>query len=278
MSPGLAGVVAGIGCVLVAAGVRRVAVRLPRPPSPRQVSRRVWVRGGALPVVAASAVLLFTRSPLIAILAAGLAAALGAVARADRARREWVEMVEALAEWAESLAALRRVGRELGQAVAATAKEASGPLGRHLQQLAAEYPVDPVGALRRFQVRLADGYADRLVNLLAAGALGRAGRLGDALGIQVATMRADVEAIRQAESNRSGERSQGRQIAGLAVLTLVPLAVVSRDFTRVFAEGDGRLWLGVLGAVFIACIWAIALMGRPRRLRRCIARRDGAGG
>jgi Flp pilus assembly protein TadB len=269
----LGAAVAG-GLLLIAAGLfPRAAPAAPRPSR----RRRAPLPPGRLAAAAGAAVVVavVTRWPVGAVLAAVAAYLLPAVLGPDRAHRATIERVEAVAAWAEDLAATLRSAAGIEQAIVQTATTA-GPalradLGRLAQAIGAGMRLPQ--ALRRFADDVNDPTVDMVVHVLLQAAQSQAREVAASLsGVGVAARRQASVRMRVL-AGRARTKAATRIVTTVVLGVAVLLTVFAADFLDPYRTPLGQLILAVLGGGFGAALGWMTRIGRIDDLPRILTRR-----
>ncbi len=238
----------------------------------RPVNLKVVVLAGAV----GTAVLVVTRWPVAALLAAGAVFGMRALAPADT--KAVIGRLEAIATWTEMLRDTLAAAAGLSQAIAGTARVAPAPIRREVQLLATRLNsgVPPRDALVALADDLADQSADVVVAALLMAVEHRAQRLGDLLGELAATTREQVAMRLRIEASRASARTALRTIAGFSAGFLAVLTIFSRSYLAPFGTVTGQLVLAVVGGLFAAGLALMSRMAKPPDAPRLVLRERGA--
>ncbi|HEY8546848.1 MAG TPA: hypothetical protein VIL36_17430 [Acidimicrobiales bacterium] len=281
----LLGAGVGLGLLLIIAGLRGRAVlgggdrdeddierRRAGAPSARR-SRR-WLAAGAI------GALVWLATGWFAAGLIGLCAALmlPRMFGGQGARREWIAKTQAIATWTEMLRDTMAAADGVEEAIAATVPIAPQPIRREVGLLDArrrsEQPLTE--ALAAFGREIDHPSADLVVASLSMAASGEG---SDFVGVlsRLATMTRDESRMySRIEASRATVHTSGRIILIVFVVTIVLIAVISRDFMQPYGTVAGQLWLVLVGALFAAGVVVIDRMSQielperftPRRARR----------
>lgn len=255
------GALAGLGIVLALTGMlvpsptvvprARAAAR-----STADLRRLCWA------VAAALVVLIVTRWPVAALLAAG--AVLGLRGLVTAPAGDVIARLEAIATWTEMLRDTLAAAAGLSQALVSTARVAPEPIRSEVQALSTRIAagVSPRDALVALGEALGDQSGDVVVAALLMAVEQRAPRLGDLLGALAGTTREQVAMRLRIEASRASARTAMRTVAGFSVGFLGLLAVFARGYLTPFGTADGQLVMALVGGFFATGLWLMARMAR----------------
>ncbi|MBK8077896.1 MAG: type II secretion system F family protein [Kineosporiaceae bacterium] len=285
----LGGALLVAGPLLIVAGVRRVPESAPRPARARRarlwggtggtggtgglgstVTRRTWWLLG-VGVAAGLSVAITTgwviAVPLLPLAIAGLPLLLAAPSGAPIAR------LEALEEWARSLAGVLTVGVGLEQALMVTLRAAPRPIHREVSTLVsrlhARWPTEE--ALRAFADDLDDATGDLIAAKLVLASRRRGPGLAAVLESLAESVAADVRTRRQVEADRDKPRATVRWVTVITLVALV-LFAFNTNYIAPYRSPVGQLLLGLLLGLDAGCLVWMRLMTRSPRVPRFIGR------
>jgi Flp pilus assembly protein TadB len=269
----LMGAGAGLGLVLVMAGLRPKASAPPR--------RRQLLSGlrrdrlvGRLGLAAGAGVVLgaLTGWPVAAVLAAAGGYALPTLLAGRGERTRQVARTEAIAGWAEMLRDTLSAAAGLEQAILATAPVAPAPIRIEVLGLAERLGSERlIPALRQFATELADPTGDLVVAALVLASGNEARRLAELL-TSLATAARDQAAMQlRVEAGRARIRTSSRVVVGATVTFAGGLIILNRSFLSPFGTPVGQFMLGVIGLLFAGAFVWLARLGRPTVPERFLA-------
>ncbi len=270
---GLVGAVAGLGVLLVVAGLFGGPggdVARPRPARWRSVDRlnlRIALALGSAAVVYA-----VTRWPVGAAAAAvfGLTGPTLVGARARRQRE--VERIEAVARWAEQLRDTMSAAAGLHEAVGVTARVAPLAIRAEVQELAAAMRREPLAvALRHFAARVASPAGDQVAVALILASERHGSRLSEVLGRVAAAARAEASLRLRIEAQRARTYSQARLISGVIAGVVVAYVVLNDAYLAPFATPVGQLVLAGVCALWFASFWGLVRLAEMEPGERILA-------
>ncbi|HRW02927.1 MAG TPA: type II secretion system F family protein [Tetrasphaera sp.] len=276
---------AACGALIVAgvlgliAGLRPTPVDLGRPGRAsilgRRWSRRTWT------LIAVGAVIGMVIATLtgwvIAVVAAPAALAGVPALLSSGESAEQIARLEAMEEWARSLANVLTVGMGLEQALVATHRVAPPAIATEVTRLTARvragrYTAD---AIREW----ADEVNDATGDLIAANLVLAAKRRGDGL---TAVLRAladsvaeDVRIRRQIEAQRRSVLATARFTTGVVLVSAVGLGLFS-DFMKPYGTPLGQVLLTLIFTGVAGALAWLRRMARPPQLPRFIGPRVAA--
>ncbi|GAA4731674.1 type II secretion protein F [Phytohabitans rumicis] len=267
---------AGIGgaVVLLAFGLRPPA----RPT--RRASRGMPAKGSMVRVAGvltvAAVVGAATRWPVAAILAGLAAWSLPAVLGPDRAHRQMLARVEAIAAWAEDLAGTLRSAAGLEQAIVQTAQVAPAQIRAELMALAAapRAGIKLPDALRQFATSMADPTADLVTNVLLQASQHQARDIAASLAGVGRAARQHAAARLRIATGRARTRTATRIIIAVVLGCAAGLTLFAHDFLAPYGSPAGQLILAVIGAMFAGCLLWLVRTGRVPDLPRILTNLD----
>ena len=165
--------------------------------------------------------------------------------------------LEAMEEWARSLAGVLTVGVGLEQAIIATLRSTPKAIETEVNLLAARlrarWPTQD--AIRAFADDLDDATGDLLAANLLLGAQRRGAGLAAVLDSVATTVAEDVRNRRAVEADRAKPRATARWVTIITVVVLVGL-FLSGSYVEPYKTPLGQLILAVLLAAYVgALIW-----------------------
>ena len=275
----LLGVLAGVGLVVMALGLRA------RPRRERQARLREFRSRAASVELSPSSSDTLVMAGLAAVLGFGAwyatgwvaAAVLGAVAgaagpimrRAPRKRRAFTDEIEAYSQWTEQVRDLVAASGSLFEAVALSADQSPPLLRPHVVQMssiARTLGLPP--ALDWFAAEMDSPFADRLVLGMKI-AWDSGARVSEAFESTARAMRAEVEMRRRNEVANARAWTQVVSMMGVTVLSVLVMFVFNKAFFDPFGSLIGQaILLAVGGLIFGNVFWVLKLSesGVPVRL------------
>lgn len=281
MSPwlvgGLAGACVTLGVILFVEGMRK------RPPRPKKVKvaageRDSWwdklprrtqqivvigLVGGVVVALLTGWWIAIVVFPLAVI---GLPWLLSAGDASSR-----IERLEAMEEWARSLAGVLTVGVGLEQAIVATLRSAPKEIQPEVNLLAARlrarWPTQD--ALRAFADDLDDTTGDLLVANLLLGAERRGAGLASVLESVAVAVGEDVRARRMIEADRAKPRATARWVT-IITMSVLAFFFLATDFVEPYKSGVGQVILAVLLAAYVGALVWMKSMAKGKKLPRFI--------
>lgn len=255
----------GLGMTAAVVGLRTGTPALPGP-GWRWICSRAGLAGlvGSLALVA-------TGWPVVAVAGAAAGAMAPGLVAGRAAGRQRVEVALAVAAWTEMLRDTRGVGVGLGQAIAASAQVAPGPIAPAVEALAARCAHQRADdALAIFAAEVDDRTADLVVCALVANER-RAGSIEPVLSA-LATLARDEAALGQrVEAARASVQTSVRIVSGITVCLLVGMVVLNRGFLAPYDSALGQVVLGMVAMVFAASFWWLACLRRVEEPERFLA-------
>jgi hypothetical protein len=267
----LAGVAVAAGLCLVVSGLVPTVARL-RPAgartTPRQ-SRRPGAARTGWAALAGLVVLVVTRWPVAAIGAAA-AVYVGWGRQAGRPRGTVaIERTEAIAMWAELLRDATGTARGIEGILVATAPDTPEVIRPTVVRFARRLAYEPIElALPDLAVELDHEVGDLVVTALQIAASAGGRQIRSVLDDLARAAREQAAALRRQEVARERPRSEMRQVAVIAVGTVLLLALVGRDYLAPYGSAIGQLVLLVVAAIWGAGFWAMARLARPDPVQR----------
>lgn len=243
----LLGAVAGLGLLIVRAGLRGTSVTLAMPARALTVRQR---RTGLIALGAGAITFLLTGWPVLALLTAIAVLALPSVVRGQR-RRASTERSEAVAQWIEMLRDTMAGAAGLEEAVAVSARRPPRPIAAQVSRLARRIEHQSLSdAMRAFAVEVSDPAADLLAAALITAATNETRDLGRVLAALVEATRAQVQMRESVDAGRAQVRSATRLVMAVTAAFTIALLLFSRDYLAPYGTVEGQLWLAVAGGVF----------------------------
>jgi len=262
----------GLGVTAAVVGLRSGPAALPTPGG-RWISSRAGlaVVGGGLALVA-------TGWPVAAVAGAAAGTMAPGLVAGRAAGRQRVEVALAVAAWTEMLRDTRGVGVGLGQAIAASAQVAPGPIAAAVEALAARCAHQrPEIALAAFAAEVDDRTADLVVCALVANER-RAGSIEPVLSALATLARHEAALGQRIEAARASVQTSVRIVSGITVCLLVGMVVFNRGFLGPYDSALGQVVLGLVTVVFAASFWWLARLRQVEEPERFLAPAPGLRG
>lgn len=262
------------------AGVLAIAVAFtPRPPTAprRRPTTFVWNSARTRRLLIALAVGLLvgvvTSWPVAALLAAAAVWVLPALVGPDRAHRNQVARIEAVATWTESLRDTLSAAAGLEQAIVATAPHAPPAIRPHVQRLADRIRNDVrlPDALAAFGDEIDDATADLVAQALTMAARRHARHLAELLGALAGAARDQASLRMRVAASRARIRTSTRVITAITLTLAAGLVILDRGYLHPYDTATGQLVLLVVGALFGLGFWWLARISRIREEPRVLA-------
>ncbi|MGP3777056.1 type II secretion system F family protein (plasmid) [Streptomyces sp. SDT5-1] len=264
------GALLGAGLVLAVAGI--AGTTQPKKPLPWQgekgtLARRFAAQRRMLLAVAAVAgllVWLVTGMVMAGVLVAAAIAGGPWLLSGPAQTKAQIERRDALAEWAQRLSEMVRLGNALEKALIASRKHAPAPLAEEVAELAdkvqAQWPTHE--ALADFARGFGDVTGDKVCSALMLAARDPGPGLAQAMEDLAASVREEVKMRQGIEADRQKTRTTVRTLT-LITLGIVALGFTVPQYTGVYATLMGQLVLAMLAAGFVATlVWVRRLATR----------------
>jgi hypothetical protein len=272
----LAVLAAGVGILGMARLARGHDLLPPRTVGRRHRSQWLDPRWATAALAAGLLVLVVTRWPAVALLAAALVVTGPRLAGGGARERRAVAKLEALAVWTETLRDIAKTASGLEAAIPRTLPSVPDLLERpvrHLTYRLSGYVPLPE-ALSLFADDVDDPGADMVVAALSLNARQRAGSLVRVLSTLARTTRAELDMRRTILHERNAVRRQAKQVAALALLLVVAQAVLSPQFVAPYGTGVGQVVLTVLAAAYLGLVLRLRALAEPEPEPRFLTTTD----
>jgi tight adherence protein B len=259
----LLGAGVGAGVLLLVSGLRAPALTRSRGRAIRPMRSNVSAVRVAGVLAVAAVVGAATGWPVAAILAGLAVWSLPGVLGPDRAHRQTLARVEAIAAWAEDLTGTLRSAAGLEQTIIETAQVAPSQIRAELIALGAapRAGIRLPDALRTFAATMADPTADLVTNVLLQASQHQARDIAASLdGVGRAARRQASARVRIATG-----RARTRTATRIIIAVVLGCAAGSPV---------GQLILAVLGAMFAGCLVWMVRTGRIPDLPRILTNDD----
>jgi hypothetical protein len=277
----LAGAAVVVGMALVITGLRPAPARptshharRPQHPAAGASGARV-----AWTVLAGLVVLAVTRWPVAAI---GSAAAVYVLVGRRRGRPTGaavIERTEAIAMWAELLRDATGTARGIEGILVATAPDTPEVIRPTVVRFARRLAYEPIEeALPDLAAELDHEVGDLVVTALEIAAAAGGRQIRSVLDDLARAAREQAAALRRQEVARERPRSEMRQVAVIAVGTVVVLSLVGGDYLAPYRSAVGQLVLLVVAAIWGVGFSAMARLARPEPVERFLLPQAGRTG
>jgi len=214
-----------------------------------------------LAALAALAVLVVTRWPVAAVLAALGTVLAPRLLGGSRARQAAIDKTEAIASWAESVRDTMAAAAGLEEALTATAVAPPAAIAPEVRRLAERLRHQRLtDALAAFGDELDHPSSDLVVAALTIAAKMEAADLGSLLSRLAVSIRDDATMRVKVEVGRQRLRTSAKIILGSVAATVVMLMVLNRSYLDAYDSLLGQLMLAVVGGVFAGGSWLMARM------------------
>jgi len=271
--PGLLGVVFAASLMVAAAAWRGLDLRAGD--QTRRLPAVVFTPRLAVCVLVALVVLVVTRWPVGAVFGAIAAWLVPRFFGHRTERQAGLDLLEALASWAEQLRDTLAGAAGVEETILATVRVAPVALRPQLGRLALRLDRHPlVASLRGFADELEDPLADLIVSALILGAEKQVKDLGALLGALAATARDEAGMHLRVEAGRARTRSATQIITMFTLAFAGGLVLVNRGYLSPFDSTVGQGALALVGGCFAAAFWLMDRMTRPRLGERILVRTD----
>jgi hypothetical protein len=277
----LAGAAVVLGVVLVVSGLRRVPAhqRSHRARTARRPAGGVGAARVGWAVLAGLAVVAVTRWPVAALGAAAAVYILGGRRHGRPRGPAAIERTEAIAMWAELLRDATGTARGIEGILVATAADTPESIRPTVVRFARRLAYEPIEhALPDLAGELDHEVGDLVVTALEIAAAAGGRQIRSVLDDLARAAREQAAALRRQEVARERPRSEMRQVAVIAVGTVVALGLVGGDYLAPYRSPAGQLVLVVVAAIWGAGFYAMARLARPEPVERYLvpsARRPG---
>ena len=182
-----------------------------------------------------------------------------------------IDRLEAMEEWARSLAGVLTVGVGLEQAIVATLRSTPKPIEPEVTLLAARlrarWPTRD--AIRAFADDLDDPTGDLLCANLLLGAQRRGAGLASVLESVAQSVSEDVRGRRMVEADRAKPRATARWVTLITIAVLLFLFFAT-SYVDPYRSGIGQVILAVLLSAYVGCLVWMRAMARGKELPRFI--------
>jgi Flp pilus assembly protein TadB len=196
--------------------------------------------------------------------------------RAGGRHQRELELVEAIATWAEQLRDTISAASGLEHAIGATAPLAPAAIAGPVQRLAARVEYERLDdGLRRFADEVAHPLADFVVAALVTASQHQARELGSLLGHLSSCARDDATMRTRVWVGRARTRSAVRIIVVVVLLFVAGLLAFDREYLEAYDSPAGQAVLALVLAMFGGSFVAMEAMGRVAVPERFVGRRSG---
>ena len=184
-------------------------------------------------------------------------------------RRDDRVLLEAIAVWTEQLRDMLAGSNGLEQAISATATHAPAPLRQPLERLVASMSYSSLEqALQRFAQEVDHPTGDFVVAALSTAATRQVRELGPLLGHLASCAHAESRMHTRIWVGRARTRSAVRIIAGVVVVFVGGLVVLSPDYLAPYRTAEGQVVLSSIVMIFYAALLLMqrfAVVAAPER-------------
>ncbi len=280
MVVGLLGACAGLGIVLMWAGLRGrvVLAGLPRVSTGFAARFDQLILRSTLAVGLALAAIALSHWPVLVCVAAGAGWYSPTWMHRRGGHDHELALVEAIAAWTEQVRDTLAAANGLEHAIGATAALAPRPIASAVQRLAARVDYESLpSALRRFADDVDHPMADFVVAALIIAAEKEARDLGALLGHLAESARDEARMRTRVWVGRARSRSAVRIIVSVVAAFIVGLLLFNRSYLRPYDSTSGQFVLALIVASFAASFVVMSRMGRIAMPQRFVARRGPAG-
>jgi tight adherence protein B len=267
----LAGAAVVVGMALSVSGLRPVPGR-----TPSQRARPLGAKVGgaaagrvAWALLAGLVVLTVTRWPVAAV-AAGTAVYVLWGRRQNRPHGATaIERTEAIAMWAELLRDATGTARGIEGILVATAADTPEAIRPTVVRFARRLAYEPIEqALPDLATELDHEVGDLVVTALEIAAAAGGRQIRSVLDDLARAAREQAAALRRQEVARERPRSEMRQVAVIAVGTVVVLSIAGGEYLAPYRSPAGQLVLLVVAAIWGLGFHAMARLARPDPVER----------
>ncbi|MFW6033531.1 MAG: type II secretion system F family protein [bacterium] len=276
----LAGAVVVAGLALVVTGLHPAAPRLAAHEAhrPHQPAGGGGVGAGRVgwAALAGLVALAVTRWPVAAVGAAAAVYVLWGRRAGRPPAKVSIERTEAIAMWAELLRDATGTARGIEGILVATAADTPAVIRPTVVRFARRLAYEPIeNALPDLAAELDHEVGDLVVTALEIAAAAGGRQIRSVLDDLARAAREQAAAIRRQEVARERPRSEMRQVAVIAVGTVVVLSLVGQDYLVPYRSVAGQVVLAVVAGIWGLGFWAMARLARPEPVERfLIAGRD----
>jgi tight adherence protein B len=274
----LAGAAVVVGLALVLSGLRKSVPRSQPGPgigARKLAGRERTNRRVAWALVAGLVALVVTRWPVAALAAAaGAYMVLGRRSAPSPARS--IERTEAIAMWAELLRDATGTARGIEGVLVATAGDTPDVIRPTVVRFARRLAYEPIeDALPALADELDHEIGDLVVTALEIAASAGGRQIRTVLDDLARAAREQASMLRRQEVARERPRSELRQVAVIAVGTVIVLSLVGGDYLAPYGSLTGQLVLWAVAAIWGGGFGAMARLARPEPVERfLVARRE----
>jgi tight adherence protein B len=272
----VAGLVAAVGLVMVATGLRRQ----PPPPEARTAARRPlpW-HGWRVPapervaVIAAATLvtLVVVRWPVAVV---GVAVAVAYATRPNGGRTDDAAKADALTAWVEMLRDATGTPRGIEGVLTVTADGAPILIRPHVMRLARRLAYEPLDdTLDDLADDLDHPVGDLVVTSLRLAARSGGRQIRSVLDDLAAAARQEAAMHRRVEVARERPRSDMRSVVVVMAVFVGALVLVGGEYLEPYDTAAGQAVLAVVAVMWAAGVTAMIRLGRSRPVDRYLTRR-----
>lgn len=270
----LCGAIAGLGLVLVVAGLRKAPRSSSRQNLDLALARQTHRLAvpAAIGITAAVVTLVFTGWPVFAVWVAVLATAAPGLLARNRTPKASIARIEGLAGWAEMIRDTTSAAQGVQGAIVRIGPIAPVAIRPYTIALASDMRLLSLrDALRKFADDIDDPMADLIaIAVMEASKSTADGSLGTILTALAANLRQHASMRMRIEVSRAKTRTATRSIVGLSAFMIAVFLVFDRDFLSPYNSATGQLALLVIGGCMAGSFWLLQRMGTsttPPRVR-----------
>lgn len=273
-----AGLVTGLGLLLIAMGLRR---RVESPPDevdqPKSRSAAMEELTDRLPLrvgfgLAAAVVMGILALWPVAIVLAFLGGYVAPTIAGAKSRREAaVSRTEAIASWAEQLRDVIGAAAGLQEAISVTADLSPVEIRADVQQIRNGLLYEDLPTLlRQFAERVDDPAADQIVVSLVLAATRSSGNLTELLNETAVAARAEASMRMRMEVSRAQSYADAKAATYIVLGMFGFLLVFNSEYLEPYGGFEGQLVLGAVGLLWAFAVQGLAALARVRRPERVL--------
>ncbi|MFV1989587.1 MAG: type II secretion system F family protein [Acidimicrobiales bacterium] len=273
----MAGLVFGVGLVLIALGLRGAEVNPAADDSVASVLSRVrdidQIRlRVTLAILFAFLMWILAAWPVAILLAAVGGAATPTIMGAGKRRDAAVAKTEAVATWAEQLRDTIGSSAGLQEAIVVTSRLAPAQIRAQVRELALGMRRSPLSVvLRRFAEAVDDPSADQVAVALILASERRGQNLTGLLSDVAEAAREEATMRMRTETSRAQSYSDAKAVTLIILGVFGLLLVLNTGYLGAFSSLAGQLVLAGVGAMWAFAIYGLAQLSKVRRPPRILA-------
>jgi hypothetical protein len=273
-----AGLVTGLGLLLIAMGLRRRVENVPdEADRPRSQSAAIAELTDRLPLrvgfgLAAAVVMGILALWPVAIVLAFLGGYVAPTIAGAKSRREAaVSRTEAIASWAEQLRDVIGSAAGLQEAISVTADLAPIEIRTDVQQIRNGLLYEDLPTLlRQFAERVDDPAADQIVVSLVLAATRSSGNLTELLNETAVAARAEASMRMRMEVSRAQSYADAKAATYIVLGMFGFLLLFNSEYLEPYGSFEGQLVLGAVGLLWAFAVQGLAALARVRRPERVL--------